>query len=408
MEQPFDPVERQLLAQVANGIDDARDLLAAHWAVHGEPARGELLRVQDELAGHPTDRRLRADERRLLERHGERWLAPAVAAGFEREHLGFARGFLCVALVVTGEPTDALLRLSPVVYRELGRADCNGRVFAASVVTAGGEADRVLLKTVDPHWPDVVYDEDIRYPSEINRMAMRGYAVRREDAPMLALVLRGGVHLSSVLGVRARSDPESGRRPRGRRLGLAFALAVTRAACSALAAMHAADAVHGSITPENILLGAHGGVHLLDVYPHRSLFDTFMPWAVEQRWHVSPEQTMGNARSARDDVFTLALVMCTLIDGEHPLAGHDDLFDRFVALRNRQLALPTHLPAAIDHVLRVALAERAYCYPHAGAFGDALAQAADHAGIPYGPSVIAAMLGSLPPLPPVAHRGGSR
>ncbi|HMG24368.1 MAG TPA: hypothetical protein VK607_23695, partial [Kofleriaceae bacterium] len=121
-------MERQLLAQVASGSDDARDLLAAHWAVHGEPARGELLRVQEGLAGHPADRRLRADERKLLERHGERWLAPAVAAGFEREHLGFARGFLRVALVVTGQPTDALLRLSPVVYRELGRADCNGRV----------------------------------------------------------------------------------------------------------------------------------------------------------------------------------------------------------------------------------------------------------------------------------------
>jgi hypothetical protein len=53
-----------------------------------------------------------------------------------------------------------------VVYRELGRTDCNGRVFAASAVTAGGEADRVLLKTVDPLWPDVVYDQDIRYPSE--------------------------------------------------------------------------------------------------------------------------------------------------------------------------------------------------------------------------------------------------
>lgn len=40
-------------------------------------------------------------------------------------------------------------------------------------------------------------------------------------------------------------------------------------------------------------------------------------------------------------------------------------------------------------------------------FGDALTQAANHAGIPYGPSVIASMLGSLPPLPPAASRGGS-
>ena len=79
--------------------------------------------------------------------------------------------------------------------------------------------------------------------------------------------------------------------------------------------MYAADAGHGSITPENILLNAHGGVHLLNVYPHPRLCDTFMPWAVERRWHLSPidteltEQAMRNTNSARD-VFALALVMC--------------------------------------------------------------------------------------------------
>jgi len=87
------------------------------------------------------------------------------------------------------------------------------------VVTAGGEPDRALSRTVNPYWPDAVHGQDIRSPPEINRMATRGYAVRRADAPRLALVLRGGVHLSSVLDVRARSDPESGQRPRGRRLG---------------------------------------------------------------------------------------------------------------------------------------------------------------------------------------------
>jgi hypothetical protein len=298
--------------------------------------------------------------------------------------------------VIAGhEAPGTLFRLSPVLHRELGRAPCNGRVFDARTLTAGGETDHVILKTVDPAWPAEIYDDDILRPSVINRTAMRGYALRRDDEPNLALVLAGGVHLSNVLGVRSRGDPEHEPRPAGRRLGIAFATSIAHAACRALEALHDAGGRHGALTPENILLDDRGGVHLLDLYPSRRLSDTFMPWSRELMWHTC-EHSLGTVLDASCDVFSLALVTCTLIDGVHPLAGHADVFERIVALRDGRLSPPAHLPAAIDHVLRVALADHPRRYPGAAAFGDALADAADRARVPYGHHVIAATLGCLP------------
>jgi hypothetical protein len=388
----LDPVERALLAQIALGDDDACDVLADHWE-QDDPARGALLRVQRARGKAPIDPELRALERALLDRHAERWLAPVVAAGFERRQLVFERGFLRSAPVLASdEAPGALFRLSPVLHRELGRAPCNGRVFDACTLTAAGETDHVILKTVDPAWPGEIYDDDILRPSAVNRAAMRGYALRRDDEPNLALVLAGGVHLSNVLGVRSRSDPDPEPRPAGRRLGIAFATAIAHAACRALEALHDAGGRHGALTPENILLDERGGVHLLDLYPSSKLFDTFMPWSRELMWHIPSERSI----DGRSDVFSLALVTCTLIDGVHPLAGHADVFERIVAMRDGRLSPPAHLPAAIDQVLRVALADHPHRYPGASAFGDALADAADRARVPYGSHVIAATLGSLP------------
>ena len=308
----------------------------------------------------------------------------------------FQRGFLRSAPVLVGhEAPGTLFRLSPVLYRELGRAPCNGRVFDARTLTAGGETDHVVLKTVDPAWRAEIYDDDILRPSAINRTAMRGYALRRDDEPNLALVLAGGVHLSNVLGVRSRGDPEHEPRPAGRRLGIAFATAIAHAACRALEALHDAGDRHDALTPENILLDERGGVHLLDLYPSSKLFDTFMPWRRELMWYSS-EQPLGTALDARSDVFSLALVTCTLIDGVHPLAGYAGVFERIAAMRDGRLSPPAHLPATIDHVLRVALADHPRRYPGAAAFGDALADAADRARVPYGRHVIAATLDSLP------------
>jgi uncharacterized protein (TIGR02996 family) len=51
----LDPVERTLLTQIACGDDHACDVLADHWAEHGDPARGAFLRVQRDRVAIPAD-----------------------------------------------------------------------------------------------------------------------------------------------------------------------------------------------------------------------------------------------------------------------------------------------------------------------------------------------------------------
>jgi len=368
-----------LLARIGQGDDVASEVLADHWAALGDPARCELIHVQ--RRAEPHARRI---ERELLARHARRWLAPAIAMGFPRDALELERGFLRAAPVIRAdEAPDELFRLSPIVYREIGRADCNGQVFDAQRLTAAGAGDHVLLKAVHPMWAERIYDYDVLGPRDWNRGAMLGRAVRRQDRP-LALVLPGGVHVSNLLGVRARADPEYPARPRGRALGVAVAISIAEGACRALSAR---GLVHPALTPENILIDARGEVRLVDLYPCPNLVDTFMPWSIEKAWHMSPEQAIGRDVDVASDVYTLALVACTLVGGEHPLLGTDNLFDRLQAMRDGRLALP-QLPVEIDEVIRAALSPRERRFADPEAFRAALVAAATRAGIAYGPDVL--------------------
>src|SRR5262245_5524871 len=82
-------------AILANPSEDGPRLVYADWLdEHGDP-RGELIRVQCELAqlpaGDPKRPRLAAREKKLLKRHGRDWAGPALRTAFRWQ---FRRGFL--------------------------------------------------------------------------------------------------------------------------------------------------------------------------------------------------------------------------------------------------------------------------------------------------------------------------
>lgn len=115
-------------------------------------------------------------------------------------------------------------------------------------------------------------------------------------------------------------------------------------------------------------------------------------------WHTSSEQSRGTALDARSDVFSLALVTlvtCTLIDGVHPLAGHADVVERIVALRDGRLSPRPTSP-------RRSIACCAWRSPTTRTTARVRLRLAMRsptprtARVPYGRHVIAAMLGSLP------------
>src|SRR5262249_49152237 len=94
------------------------------------------------------------------------------------------------------------------------------------------------------------------------------------------------------------------------------------------------------------------------------------------------------------DVYTLALVTCTLVDGQHPLRGNDNMLARFDAVRAGHLSLP-QLPVEIADVIRLALAPREQRFADAEAFRRALVTAATRAGIAYGSDVIVEALADV-------------
>jgi uncharacterized protein (TIGR02996 family) len=92
---------------IDNPEDDAPRLVFADWLTdHGEPDRGELIRVQCQLArlgeNDPGRAALRKYERRLLKAHGASWAEPLRGLVSEFE---FRRGFVeaVVVLSASGE-----------------------------------------------------------------------------------------------------------------------------------------------------------------------------------------------------------------------------------------------------------------------------------------------------------------
>jgi hypothetical protein len=385
----LDAAERQLLARVADGDDAAADALAELWMKRGDKPRGKFVQVERALAQRSRDdAELLAARRHLLRKHRERWWAPALAAGFPLDALGFIRGFIAAPLVLgADEPADELRRLSPLIYRDGGESGCTARsVRAARVSTAETEHGApVLLKTCVPD-DTARHMRELAEPMPANRLVQRGHAITRTGK---ALVLPGGIDVARVLGVRADADPLS-LRADGNRLGVAFAVSVAIETCRALAPLHGAGERHGRLTPENILLDGDGRATVVSLYP-AEWTEPRVPWRYEWMWHLAPEQLPGPENTPRTDVFALALVMATLVDGRHPAAASTTERELVLALRDRRLVLPD-LPLPIAAVLRRALGDVDDRHADAIAFGNALVAAAAASGVPVGAAIVADLL----------------
>ncbi len=340
--RPLDPVERELLAEIADHPDDdhAREVLADHWEERGDPVRAELLHQQS--SAEPLDE--------LVAQHGERWRAPAQRAGFA-EDLPFARGFLRVPLVVAAnEPfacdADAF-RLSPRIYREVraGHVGRASRILEAYATSPLGDGARVAIKCAVPWWPDAsgLIDRERRIIARFdhpNLVKLVGTATRRDG---YALVLAwAGTGLDALID---NTVP----------LGEARAIEIGRQVCAALAAAHATGVVHRDVRPGNILIDDDNHVTLIDFgsahckdAPHWSDNQSGRPARGVLRY-LSPEQVRGTGADARSDLFALGVVLCEVISGHHPLSkSTTDLGDLDAIIAHRYI-----VPAASPGMRRL-------------------------------------------------------
>jgi serine/threonine protein kinase len=238
-----------------------------------------------------------------------------------------------------------------------------GEVYRATCVRTGRAVALKLLR--DPRsLPSIQRASAVRHPNLVHVLESAG------DASGAYVAMEGlhGTNLRDVLARRGRLD-------------LTAAVAVVLPVLDALQAAHAADIVHGDLTPDNVFLeGLDGGgarVKLLDLggMPVACGGDEVFGSAA----YLSPEQAAGEPVDARSDVFGVGLLLFELVTGRPPFEGPGPVPIAY-AIVHRQA--PRVGDERLQPVLDVALAKLpGDRFPGVAAFAAALAPLAPDAAL---------------------------
>ena len=254
-----------------------------------------------------------------------------------------------------------------------------GEVFAAVRCGPSGFARLVALKVLRRnHAPSGAIARAFAAEACIaSRLRHRGLVAIEDfgfvgDRPFVAMELVDGVDL---LRLRDRAAARRLRMPEEVALHVALevALALHHAHLAASEAGTPLDLVHRDVSPRNVLVGWDGAVKLTDFgvaawrgralepTPHGALRGTL--------GYMAPERVLGNAATARSDVFSLGCLLHFLLAGKTPLRRGRLL--AFVTGRET-LTLARGLPDDLRAIL-----ERATARDPAQRYGSAEAMAVD-------------------------------
>jgi serine/threonine protein kinase/tetratricopeptide (TPR) repeat protein len=208
----------------------------------------------------------------------------------------------------------------------------------------------VALKFLPPHLSD---DDDAK-----QRLLAEAQAAAALDHPHVCTLLEIGEADRHVFLAMPFYDGETLKRRLSRGpLPLPEALDLAVQAASGLAAAHAKGIVHRDIKPGNLIITRDGVLKILD-FGIAQLADAGVPAGMKPGTaaYMSPEQARGDAVDARTDVWSLGIVLYESIAGRRPFDGAEG-----TDARERRDADPISVhcagvPAAVDAVLRRALA----------------------------------------------------
>jgi serine/threonine protein kinase len=169
-------------------------------------------------------------------------------------------------------------------------------------------------------------------------------------APYIVMEFVGGQSLDKLLSGEDRKLP------------LEAALQLTHELAEALDCAHGQGVVHRDLKPANILLTEEGhakiadfGVAKLNLANH-----TLAGRALGTPAYMSPEQLNGEAVDGRSDLFSLGVVLYTILTGYRPFQGNSALTVSYKVVNRDPIpatVLETELPQGLDYIISRAMAK---------------------------------------------------
>jgi serine/threonine-protein kinase len=170
------------------------------------------------------------------------------------------------------------------------------------------------------------------------------------QAPYIVMEYVGGESLDKLL---SRND---------HKLSLDTALQLTQELAEALDCAHAQGVVHRDLKPANILLTEDGhakiadfGVAKLNLANH-----TLAGRALGTPAYMSPEQVNGEPVDGRSDLFSLGVVLYTVLTGYRPFQGNSAITVSFKVVNRDPVPatiLDSDLPQGLDSIIQRAMAK---------------------------------------------------
>jgi serine/threonine-protein kinase len=156
--------------------------------------------------------------------------------------------------------------------------------------------------------------------------------------------------------------PLNGMLSEGVPIPLPSALKLTQQIAEALDCAHAQNIVHRDIKPANIMVTAEGQAKITDFGVAKlNLTHVTMPGRVfGTPAYMSPEQLEGGEVDGRSDIFSLGVILYSMVTGYRPFQGNSVMTVCF-KVANREPMAPTlldpNLPPELDAVIARAMAK---------------------------------------------------
>jgi serine/threonine protein kinase len=148
----------------------------------------------------------------------------------------------------------------------------------------------------------------------------------------------------------------------GSKLKVETALQITLELAEALDCAHGQGVVHRDLKPANILMTDAGHAKIADfgVAKLNLATQTLAGRALGTPAYMSPEQLNGEAVDGRSDIFSLGVVLYTLLTGHRPFQGNSAITVSFKVVNRDPIPatlLDTELPPGLDYIISRAMAK---------------------------------------------------